>query len=187
MGDTIAGTAASAFGAATSNIGSAAAKATDTASQAAQEAFDRAVNTWSDSRLKGYLDARGVVCPAIPTDPFLHPCLHNSQPVPQGTKTNELRALVRKHSHKAASGWTAWTWDDLSVENLRSYLASSGNAAAKKASDKTGATRDELVAAAQSAYASASSAGGDSYASATSYLAKATDTAKANVFDTWSE
>ncbi|KAJ4300169.1 hypothetical protein N0V88_002838 [Collariella sp. IMI 366227] len=168
MGDTVSGTAASAFGAATSNVGSAAAKATDTASQAAQAAFDKTVNTWTDSRLKGYLDARGV-------------------PVPQGSKTEELRALVRKHSHKAATGWTAWTWDDLSLENLRNYLASSGNAAAKKTSEKTGATRDELVDAAQAAYASASSAGGSSYASATSYLARATDAAKATVFDTWSE
>ncbi|KAL2128953.1 hypothetical protein VTI74DRAFT_8420 [Chaetomium olivicolor] len=168
MGDTVSGTAASAFGAATSSIGSAATKATDTASQAAQDAFDKAINTWTDSRLKGYLDARGV-------------------PVPQGSKTEELRALVRKHAHKAASGWTAWTWDDLSLENLRNYLASSGNAAAKKASEKTGATRDELVQAAQAAYASASSAGGSSFASATSYLARATDVAKANVFDTWSE
>lgn len=168
LGDTVSGTAASAFGAATSNVGSAASKATDTASQAAQDAFDKAVNTWSDSRLKGYLDARGV-------------------PVPQGTKTDELRALVRKNSHKAASGWTAWTWDDLSLDSIRNYIASSGNAAAKKVSDKSGATRDELAEAAQSAYLSASSAGGGSYASASSYLAKATDTAKAGVFDTWSE
>lgn len=72
MGDTIAGTAASAFGAATSNIGSAAAKATDTASQAAQDAFDKVVDTWSDSRLKGYLDARGVVRLFIPAT-SLHP------------------------------------------------------------------------------------------------------------------
>lgn len=168
MGDTVAGTAASAFGAATSSIGSAATKATDTVAQAAQAAFDKTVNTWTDSRLKGYLDARGV-------------------PVPQGSKTEELRALVRKHHHKAATGWTAWTWDDMSLENLRNYLASSGNAAAKKTSEKTGATRDELVNAAQAAYASASSAGGSSYASATSYLASATDSAKASVFDTWSE
>ncbi|KAL2173798.1 uncharacterized protein P884DRAFT_250980 [Thermothelomyces heterothallicus CBS 202.75] len=168
LGDTVSGTAASAFGAATSNVGSAASKATDATYQAAQDAFDKAIEAWSDSRLKGYLDARGV-------------------PVPQGSKTNELRALVRKHAHKAATGWTAWTWDDLSLENLRSYLASSGNAAAKKVAEKTGATRDELVEAAQAAYASASSAGGSSYASATSYLSKATDTAKANVFDTWSE
>ncbi|KAK3294609.1 uncharacterized protein B0H64DRAFT_401114 [Chaetomium fimeti] len=168
LGDTVSGTAASAFGAATSNVGSAATKATDTASQAAQDAFDKAINTWSDSRLKGYLDSRGV-------------------PVPQGSKTDELRALVRKNSHKAASGWTAWTWDDLRLDNIRNYIASSGNAAAKKVSDRTGATRDELVEAAQSAYLSASSAGGGSYASATSFLTKATDTTKAGVFDTWSE
>jgi hypothetical protein len=78
-------------------------------------------------------------------------------------------------------------WDDLSYETLKNYLANSGNAAAKKVSEKSSATRDELVQAAQSAYASASSAGGSSYASATSYLAQATQTAKDNVFDTWSE
>jgi hypothetical protein len=109
------------------------------------------------------------------------------KPVPQGSKTEELRALVRKNAHKAATGWTAWTWDDFSYQNLRDYLASSGNAAAKKVSESTGATRDELVEAAQAAYESASSAGGGSYASATSYLSRATDAAKANVFETWSE
>jgi len=95
--------------------------------------------------------------------------------------------MVRKHSHKAASGWTAWTFDDLSYDNLKAYLAASGNQAAKKASEKAGATREDLVKAAQSAYASASSAGGSSYASATNYLAKATDSAKASTFDTWSD
>src|SRR5690606_19364150 len=101
------------------------------------------------------------------------------QPVPQETKTDELRALVRKHAHRAASGWTAWTWDDLTTEKLRNYLASSGSAAARKIADKSSATRDELVSAAQSAFSSASSAGGASYASATSFLARATDAAKA--------
>jgi hypothetical protein len=168
LGDNVTASATSAFGAATSSVGSAATKATDAASRAAQEAFDQAVNTWSESRLKGFLDARGV-------------------PVPQGSKTEELRALVRKNAHKAATGWTAWTWDDFSYQNLRDYLASSGNAAAKKVSESTGATRDELVEAAQAAYESASSAGGGSYASATSYLSRATDAAKANVFETWSE
>lgn len=48
-------------------------------------------------------------------------------------------------------------------------------------------TRDELAKAAQSAYASASSAGGASYASVTSYLAQATDAARKSAFDTWSE
>jgi len=168
MGDTVSASAASAYGAATSNVAENVVKATDAASQAAQAAFDHAVNYWSETRLKAYLDARGV-------------------PVPQGTKANELRALVRKHSHKAASGWTAWTWDDLTIENLKGYLASTGDATAKKLSQKSDATRQELVEGAKSAYASASSAGGSGYASATSYLSQATDTAKAVTFDSWSE
>ncbi|KAI1844245.1 hypothetical protein JX265_010302 [Neoarthrinium moseri] len=168
LGDSMSASAASAFGAATSNAGNQYAKATNDASLAAQEAFNEAVGTWSDSRLKGYLDARGV-------------------PVPHGSKSDELRAIVRKNSHKAASGYNAWTWDDLSVQNLKDYLANSGDAAAKSAANKAGATRDDLVSAAQSAYSSASTAGGDTYASATSYLSKATAAAKQNTFETWSE
>ncbi|KAK1999582.1 hypothetical protein LX36DRAFT_473264 [Colletotrichum falcatum] len=171
----VSGAAASAFGAATSNVGSAASKATDAASKAtdaasnsASDAFDAAIGTWSESRLKGFLDARGV-------------------PVPQGSKTDELRALVRKYQHKAASGWSAWTYDDLSTDNLRNYLASSSDATVKKVAEKKDASRGELVSAAQSAYSSASSAGGDSYASVTSYLSQATDSVKSSLFDTWSE
>lgn len=168
LGDTVSATAASAFGAATSNVGEGYVQATDAASQAASDAFNKAINAWSDTRLKAYLDARGV-------------------PVPQASKTDDLRALVRKNSHKAMSGWTAWTYDDLSYDTLKNYLASTGNEAAKKASEKAGATREDLVKAAQDVYASASSAGGSSWASATSYLAQATDSAKASTFDTWSD
>ncbi|KAI0967612.1 hypothetical protein F4678DRAFT_238283 [Xylaria arbuscula] len=168
LGDTLTGSAASAFGAATTKAGNEYAKATDSASQAAQSAFDEAIKLWSDSRLKAYLDARGV-------------------PVPQASKTDDLRALVRRNAHKATSGPNAWTWDDLSYQNLKQYLASSGNAAAKQVGDSADATREDLVKAAQDAYASASSAGGGSYASATSYLSQATQSAKDNVFDTWSE
>ncbi|KAK5633225.1 hypothetical protein RRF57_008939 [Xylaria bambusicola] len=168
LGDTVSGSAASTFGAATSKAGNQYAKATNDVSLAAQEAFDQAIQHWSDTRLKAYLDARGV-------------------PVPQASKTDELRALVRRNSHKAASGYNAWTWDDLSYENLKNYLANSGDAAAKKVGESASATREDLVKAAQDAYASASSAGGDSYASATSYLAQATQSAKDNIFDTWSE
>jgi hypothetical protein len=70
---------------------------------------------------------------------------------------------------------------------LKSYLASSGNKAAEKASKQTGATREQLLSAAQDAYVEASKTGGTSYASVTSYLAKQTDAAKDSVFDTWSE
>ncbi|RBQ91628.1 hypothetical protein VDGD_07839 [Verticillium dahliae] len=168
LNDNISGKAASAYGAATSSAGNQYAQATDSASAAAQEAFGEAVNFWSESRLKGYLDARGI-------------------PVPQGSKTDELRALVRKNSHKAATGWSAWTYDDFSLDNLKSYLAKNGDAASKKLAEKKDVTRDELVSAAQSGYASASAAGGDTYASVTSYFAQATGSAKGTVFDTWSE
>ncbi|KAI0548532.1 hypothetical protein F4679DRAFT_596680 [Xylaria curta] len=168
LGDTVSGSAASAFGAATSKAGNQYAKATNDAALVAQEAFNEAVGTWSDSRLKAYLDARGV-------------------PVPQASKTDELRALVRRNSHKVASGFNAWTWDDLSYQHLKKYLIDSGDSAAKKVGESASSTREDLVKAAQNAYASASSAGGDSYASATSYLASATQAAKDNVFDTWSE
>ncbi|KAI0433403.1 hypothetical protein F5Y09DRAFT_73214 [Xylaria sp. FL1042] len=168
LGDTLSDSAASALGAATSKAGNEYAQATNDASLAAQEAFDNVVDTWSDSRLKAYLDARGI-------------------PVPQASKTDELRALVRRNSHKAASGYNAWTWDDLSYKNLKDYLINSGDSAAKKVGESASATREDLVKAAQDAYASASSVGGDSYASATSYLAQATQSAKDSVFDTWSE
>jgi hypothetical protein len=168
LGDTIGASAKAAFGAATSNAQNQYARATDSASLAAQDAFNLAVDKWSDSRLKSYLDARGI-------------------PVPQASKTDELRALVRKHTHKAASGWQAWNFDDFSYDNLKSYLNKNGNAAAKAAAKKKDATRDDLVSAAQSAYSSASSAGGGQYASATSYIASVTAAAKNNAFDTWSE
>lgn len=168
LGDTVANSAASAYGAATSKAGNQYAQATEDASLAAKDAFDSAINSWSNTRMKAYLDARGI-------------------PVPHASKTDELRALVRKNSHKALSGYNAWTWDDLSLDTLKAYLARSGNAAAQKIGETSEATREELTEAAQSAYASASSAGGDNYASATAWLASATDAAKSSAFDTWSE
>jgi len=168
LGDNVAGQASSAFGAATSNAQNQYARATDSASLAAQDVFNQAVSAWSDTRLKGYLDARGI-------------------PVPQGSKKNELEALVRKHSHLAATGWSAWTFDDLSYENLKNYLIQNGDSVAKKAAEKKDSTRDELMSAAQSAYSSASTAGGSEFASATNYIASITAAAKQNTFDTWSE
>ncbi|KAK8070046.1 hypothetical protein PG994_006662 [Apiospora phragmitis] len=168
LGDTVTGSAASAYGAATSKAGNQYAKASDAAGETAEDAFNAAIGTWTASRLKAYLDARGV-------------------PVPHGGKTEELRALVRRNAHKAANPYSAWTWDDLSYDNLKDYLSSSKDEAVKQVADKSDATREDLVSAAQSAYSSASTAGGDSYASATSYLAQATDVVKQSTFETWSE
>jgi hypothetical protein len=159
---------ASAFGAATSSAGNQFAKATDDAQLKAEDLFNSAVGTWSESRLKAYLDSRGV-------------------PVPQSGKKDELLAAVRLNRHKAATGWSAWTFDTWTLENLKAYLASSGNKAAQKAGEQADATREQLLSAAQEAYASASKTGGTSYASVTSYLAKQTDAAKDSIFDTWSE
>ena len=58
------------------------------------------LSTWSESRLKAFLDARGV-------------------PVPQGGKKDELVAAARLNKHKAASGYSAWTFDTWSTENLK--------------------------------------------------------------------
>jgi len=125
---------------------------------------DSVLSTWSESRLKAYLDARGVS-------------------VPQNGKKDELVALARLHKHKAAKGYNAWTFDTWTVENLRTWLKGQGQSVQDGASQ----SRDELVASASAAYASASSAGGDTYATVTSALAQATDYVKDNTFDTWSD
>jgi len=156
--------AASAYGAASSKAGNQYAQATEDAKLKSEDAFDQSVRTWSDSRLKAYLDARGV-------------------PVPQSTKRDELLATVRLYKHKAANGFNAWTFDTWTTENLKKYLQSQNDKVAKKA----GATRDDYVKAAQDSYAKASKAGGSNYASLTSQIAQATQTAKGSTFDTWSQ
>lgn len=173
--DTVASTAKSAtskvgdsFGAATSGVKDQYAKSTDKAQSKAQSAFDATIGTWSDSRLKAYLDSRGV-------------------PVPQSGKRDEILAAVRLNKHKAANGWSAWTFDTWSTENLKEFLASSGNKASKQLGNTVGVTRDQLLSAAQDAYATASKSSGSTFASITSYLSQQTDTAKDSVFDTWSE
>ncbi|KAK5044861.1 hypothetical protein LTR84_010399 [Exophiala bonariae] len=161
---TASGSAASAFGAATSSAGNQFAKATDDAALKAEDVFNTGVNSWSESRLKAFLDSRGV-------------------PVPQAGKRDELIKQVRLNRHKAATGWSAWTFDTWTVENLQKYLEANG----KKYKKNAKATRDDLVKQAQDNFASASKSGGANYASATNYLAKQTDAAKDTSFDTWSD
>lgn len=82
-----ASSASSAVAAGASSVSSAAASAT-------QALTDELINSWSESQLKKWADENGV-------------------PVPQGSKKNELAALVRKHraraSASAASGFNAAT------------------------------------------------------------------------------
>lgn len=105
--------------------------------------------------MKAYLDARGV-------------------PVPQNGKIDELRAAVRHNAHKAKvhAGFTDAVFDTWSTEQLQEFLG-------KKAKG----SRDDLIASAKKNYASASSKGGDAWASLTAQGAKATG----YLFDTWSD
>ncbi|KAA8646165.1 hypothetical protein EYZ11_001550 [Aspergillus tanneri] len=151
------------FGAATTKAGNEYARATKDAQLKGEEAFDSVVEAWSNSRLKAFLDARGV-------------------PVPQGNKRDELLAQVRLNKRKAATGWSVWTFDTWTTDNLKEYL-SSMNA---KVAHRADVTRDELVKQAQDTYAKASKEGGSYLASATSYMAQATDAAKDSTFETWS-
>lgn len=161
---TVSASASSGFHAATSKAGNEFAKATEEVKVKAESLFDSAVDTWSESRLKAFLDARGV-------------------PVPQNGKRDELAAAVRLNAHKASTGYSAWTFDTWTAENLKKYLESQG----KKVSKSAEKNRDELVKQAQSQYAVASKSGGSAYASATSYLAKQTDAAKDTMFDSWTD
>ena len=99
-GDKVVSSASSAFGAASTKAGNEFAKATDDAQLKSEDTFNSVLSTWSDSRLKAFLDARGV-------------------PVPQSGKKDELVAAARLNKHKAASGYSAWTFDTWSTENLK--------------------------------------------------------------------
>lgn len=100
MGDTISGSAASAYSSATSVCGDKVSQATDGASGCVRSAFDEVIEQWSNTRLKSYLDSRGV-------------------PVPQNGKRDELLAQVRLYKHKAATGFGAWTFDTWTYDNLK--------------------------------------------------------------------
>ncbi|KAJ5290412.1 uncharacterized protein N7443_010665 [Penicillium atrosanguineum] len=154
--------ASDAFGAATTRAGNQYAKATDDVKLKVEDQFDAAASTWSDSRLKAFLDARGV-------------------PVPQNGKRDELLAKVRSSAHKASGGWNEYNFDTWDKEHLINYLSAMNAKAAKKAD----ASREELAKQAKDAYIKASKAGGDQYASATSNLAVATGSAKDTTFDSW--
>ncbi|KAJ5891981.1 uncharacterized protein N7473_008209 [Penicillium subrubescens] len=156
--------ASEAFGAATTKAGNEYARATDDVKMKMEDQFDAAIKTWSDSRLKAFLDARGV-------------------PVPQYSKRDELVAKVRANAHRAAGGWNEYNFDTWDKEHLLKYLSAMNSKAAKKAD----ASREELIKHARDSYLKASKAGGEHYASATKNLAEATGTAKQTTFDNWSQ
>ncbi|KAI5788400.1 hypothetical protein EDC01DRAFT_749219 [Geopyxis carbonaria] len=157
-GDNLSASAASSFDSATSYAGEKASEATDAASYYSQVGFDKLIESWSDTRLKSYLDSRGV-------------------PVPQNGKRDELLAKVRLNAYKASTGFGAWTFDTWTYDNLKNWLEARG----QDVSASGAATRDELYSSAQVYYsnaaASASSAASVASKSGTSAGSKATDSA----------
>ncbi|QSS64714.1 stress response protein ish1, conidia-enriched transcript [Histoplasma capsulatum] len=152
-----------AYGAATSKAGNEFARATEDVRLRAADMFNSAISQWSDSRLRAYLDARGVQ-------------------VPQGTKRDELLAKVRLHRRKAMTGFSAWTFDTWTKENLGKYMSSQH----QKMMENVEYTRDELLRKAKSAYNQVSSAGGEDFAAVTNYLTQQVSSTKDAAFDTWS-
>lgn len=150
-GDTAYNSISSATSSAASVIGNKASQATDTANYYGQVAFDKVIEQWSDTRLKAYLDSRGI-------------------PVPQASKRDELLAKVRLHKHKAATGYGAWTFDTWTKDNLKAWLEARG----QKVSDNAAASRDELYSSAAAYYSSASASAASA---STSIGSKATDAA----------
>jgi hypothetical protein len=166
--DTISAYMSKAYASATNTVASSYNQATEAASAYTQAAFDKAIEAWSDTRLKEYLDSRGV-------------------PVPQNGKRDELLAKVRLHRHKLSTGYGAWTFDTWTYDNLKKYVESQGNKASKAATDTTTKTRDELVKEAKAVYAAAVASGGSTLESVKSAIAQTTDAAKASTFETWSD
>ena len=166
--DTISASMSAYYNSATNTAASAYSKATDTISDITQDVFDKAIEVWPNSRLKAYLDSRGV-------------------PVPQNGKRDELLAKVRLHRHKIANGYGIWTFDTWTYENLKKYVDDRANSGAEAASSAASTTREELLKKAQMAYDEAKFSGGSAYASVTSAMAKATDSVKQNTFEAWSD
>ena len=150
VGSVVYDSASSLLGKATDSAAGTAAKygsqATDYAHKKKDDTFHAAVDTWSESRLKAFLDARGV-------------------PVPQAGKLDELRAAVRQNAHKAKvhPGFSDAAFDTWSTEQLQEFIGK-----------KVKGTRDDLIAQAKKQYASAFAKGGQAWASLTAQGAKAT-------------
>lgn len=140
--------------------GDKAAQATDAPAHYAHTAFDAAIDNWSNSRLKAYLDSRGV-------------------PVPQASRRDELLAKVRLNRHKAATGFGAWTFDTWTSDHLRDWLQARGH---RLSSDAT-ASRDQLYSSASAYYSSMAASAAAASASAASHATDAAASAASHATD----
>lgn len=167
-GDTFSASVTSYYAAATASANSWISQAGQAAVDTGSKIADAALEVWSETRLKAFLDARGIA-------------------VPQNGKKDEILALARRYKHMAATKQGYWSFENWTIDDLRAWLKARGDEAA----DSATATRDELAASAASAYNAASSAateGGETaFETISSALTQATESVRRGTFSTWSE
>lgn len=85
-------------------------KSKEYVADSADALFESTVSTWSSSRLKAYLDARGI-------------------PAPQYGKKDQLLKLVRENRYRLVDRKYngPWTFDAWSVDDLKSWLQEQGS------------------------------------------------------------
>lgn len=134
-------------------------KATEAIAQAGNEFFDSSVEMWQDSKLRAFLDARGITTPA-----------NNRQ---------KLLQLVKENSKTPASVFGSWSFENWSTEDLQKWLKQQG--------EKAQGTRDELLKAGSAHLSKAKENGEDNYNKAIENLKNGVDSYKSTTFDKWSD
>ncbi|KAK9479217.1 hypothetical protein V1514DRAFT_328779 [Lipomyces japonicus] len=125
------------------------------------DAFKQIADTWSDSRLRKFLQARGVLAP-------------------DNTPSDRLRELVWSHKNvPVSSSAGAWSFEAWSADDLQNWLREQGQAV-------TG-TRDELAEKASDYIESIKNQGGDSYQIASQKVADWYHSSKDSAFQSWSD
>lgn len=130
-------------------------------SQASKDFFDSSVKLWSDSRLKQFLDARGVHV---------------------GPKTNKekLVELVQQNKQKAIQSVPgSWTFDAWSTEDLQKWL--------KQQNKKADGQRQDLVNTAQDYLNRAKDSSTEQYNAVVQSLQDSVNGYKQSSFDKWSD
>ncbi|KAK9475319.1 uncharacterized protein V1510DRAFT_400493 [Dipodascopsis tothii] len=129
------------------------------AQQLGKDAFKQVVDSWSDSRMRQFLKARGI----LPTEQ---------------TKTERLKELVFQHRNRGVQGYGAWSFDSWSTDELKAWLKQQGQSAR--------GSRDQLIEQSAAYLASAKHDGSVKYNMVTSKLADLVAAGKEKTFESWS-
>lgn len=132
----------------------------DTVTSRSAEIFKAATDSWSDSRLKEFLQARGIIAP-------------------ENTPTERLKQLVFQNRQKPVASYDYWSFESWSLKDLQNWFSDQSETA-------TG-TRDQLAARAGKSLTALKDQGGDAYTSALAKIQNWYSSGKDGAFDTWSD